>query len=116
MSNELSSTACPRPTSRWKMIPRVIGKYFFRLRTETRAPSAGGESEPTEAGVETLIGPGEGRSYCLLEAPRLTDRPKPPLLLDREVTRLRMPATPVLEGWDLLVARLEPVRTTRVER
>ena len=57
MSKEMSSTACTRPISRWKMIPRVIGKYFLRLRTETRAPSAGGESEPTEAGVETLTLP-----------------------------------------------------------
>src|SRR5215210_7415417 len=56
MSKEMSSTACTRPISRWKMIPRVIGKYFLRLRTEMSAPSAGGESEPTEAGVETLMG------------------------------------------------------------
>ena len=55
MSNEISSTACTLATSRWKMIPRVIGKNFVRLRTLTSAPSAGTSGTSGCGASATLI-------------------------------------------------------------
>ena len=37
MSNDMPSTALMSPTCRWTTIPRVMGKYFFRFSTRTRA-------------------------------------------------------------------------------
>ena len=109
MSNDTSSTACTRATSRWKMIPRVIGKYFVRFSTQDErfSPPTG-----APAGSSGTWHAHDGH----LQTARFALLPEPALVLRAQVAGLGVAAAAILELGPLLVARLEAMRAARMER
>src|SRR5918998_1554379 len=103
------------------MMPLVIGNRLVRFSTATSgSPCVFSPCTCASGGVATLLilrDPLRDRSHSgLRRAPGLSLLPDPLLVLDREVTRVGMAAPTIEQLRDVLVARLEAVRTTGMER